>query len=241
MQLPAVSALLLAILASCASSKTTAEVGIGAGSYGVSFDGGDSGSTNAALFELALESVSASHFGGGARLRGTASGDDLFDGVEQIQASDGLFYIHATYDPGEGARRLPFRFGLASNVLGLESQITGESITFASTGPRLEFAPQFPLTRSNEFSLAATGLLGIGTGFTSIEVDSSELVNDWTTTATFYDLGFGLRADFKSAYLDLGFRYLASNYSESDVSGGLVIRALDADFTGLVLSFGAKF
>lgn len=85
MQLPAVSALSLAILASCASSKTTAEVGIGAGSYGVSFDGGDSGSTNAALFELALESVSASHFGGGARLRGTASGDDLFDGVEQYR------------------------------------------------------------------------------------------------------------------------------------------------------------
>lgn len=248
MRFPVASTLLIALLTSCASSRTTAEVGVGAGSYGISVDGLGSSSTNAGLFELALESVSASHIGGGARLRGIGSGDDLqlddpttplpSDG-EPLQAGDGLFYVHATYDPGEGAKRLPIRFGLASNVLDVEGQLTGDTLTASSFGPRFEFAPQLPLTKSDGFSLAATGLLGLGYGFTSIEENDS--VGDWSTNAFFYDLGIGLRADFKNVYLDLGFRYLGSSYSESDESLGVVIRAVDTDFTGVVLGLGAKF
>jgi hypothetical protein len=128
-------------------------------------------------------------------------------------------------------------------VLDVEGQITGDSLTWSSVGPRLEFSPQIPLTKSDGFNLAATGLLGIGYGFTNVELDTA--TTDWTTSAFYFDLGLGLRADFKSVYLDLGFRYLSSKYDESDPafdgSNLVVIRGVDADFTGVVLGFGAKF
>ncbi len=234
-----------ALLSGCATdSHTTAQLGLGFGNYDVDFEGGASDSTSGALFELAFESVPLTKFGGGVRARGIASDDNLdadpSDGVPGTdQASDAEWFLHGTYDGGEDGKRLPVRMGLGLHSLELEETLTGESLTWSSFGPRVEFAPMLPFHRTEYSTIGFAGLLGLGYGITTIEDGTSGI--EWDTNAFFLDVGLGLRGTFQKAMVEFGYRYHSATYDESDPNIGLVIRQLDTTFSGFVFSFGLKF
>jgi hypothetical protein len=230
---------------SCANNaRSTAQLSLGAGSYEVDIADVGNDSTAGGLFELAFESVPETKFGGGARVRGLASDDDLDDDPPDgfpgtAEARDAEWFFHGTYDGGVDRQRLPLRMGLSIRSLELQDSISENGTTWSSVGPRVEFAPSLPLNDSDEIAVSATGLLGLGYSLTSIEDDTLGL--DWDSDAVFVDAGVGLRCEFNRAYIDLGYRYLSSRYAESDVSGGLFVREIDATFSGLVFTLGFTF
>ena len=232
-------------LPSCANNAhTTAQLSLGAGSYEVEIKDQAKDSAPAGLFELAFESVPETQLGGGIRARGIASKDDLdedpLDGIPgTTEARDGEWFLHATYDGGSGHKRAPLRLGLSIRNFELEDSDAGATTSWSSLGPRFEFAPQLQLNTSKDIAVCATGLLGLGYGITSI--DGSNPSGDWDTHGVFVDAGAGLRCVFNQAYVDLGYRYLSSRYAESDVSGGLFVREIDAAFSGFVFTLGFTF
>ncbi len=232
-------------LPSCVNNaRSTAQLSLGAGSYEVDIADVGNDSTAGGLFELAFESVPETKFGGGARVRGLASDDDLDDdpldgSPGTAEARDAEWFFHGTYDGGVDGKRLPLRMGLSIRSLKLQDSISENGTTWSSVGPRVEFAPSLPLNDSDEIAVSATGLLGLGYSLTSIEDDTLGL--DWDSDAVFVDAGVGLRCEFNRAYVDLGYRYLSSRYAESDVNGGLFVREIDATFSGLVFTLGFTF
>lgn len=239
---------MLGLTGCAAHSRTTAQVEAGGGSYQVSIDGIADDSTSAGLFGVAFETVPRTKVGGGARVRGIASSDDLeYTANTQFgqvfvsdgEASQGDWFLHATYDNGDERRRLPFRFGMGIHNFEVESASLGGSQTWTSVGPQIEFAPRLPLSQSESATFAFQGLLGLGYGLTSIE--ASDVSEQWDTTAVFFDFGVGLGAVFERAYFDVGYRYLSSQYDESDPSGGFFVPQTDASFSGVVFTFGARF
>jgi len=239
---------MLGLTGCAAHSRTTAQVEAGGGTYQVNIDGIADDSTSAGLFGVAFETVPRTKVGGGARVRGIASSDDLeYTANTQFgqvfvsdgEASQGDWFLHATYDNGDERRRLPFRFGMGIHNFEVESASLGGSQTWTSVGPQIEFAPRLPLSQSESATFAFQGLLGLGYGLTSIE--ASDVSEQWDTTAVFFDFGVGLGAVFERAYFDVGYRYLSSQYDESDPSGGFFVPQTDASFSGVVFTFGARF
>lgn len=224
-------------MSACANnSHASAQLSLGVGSYEVDVKDQARDSTGAGLFELAIENAPEEGFGGGIRVRGVASRDDL-TGVNE--ARDGEWFLHGTYDGGKEGKRLPLRFGALVRKFELQDSISEESVTWSSFGPKAEFAPRLPLNYSDEIQVSLTGLLGLGYGITSIEDDVTGL--DFDTDAVFVDAGAGLRWDFNQANIALGYRYLSSRYAESDVTGVLFVREVDTAFSGFVFTLGFTF
>lgn len=240
-----ISATGAAWLSACtADAHSTAQLGIGFGAYEVDIEDAASDSTGSAMFELAFESVPRTRFGGGARVRGVASDDDLdsdpSDGLPGTgQASDAEWFLHGTYDGSEDAKRLPLRMGLGIRSFELEDSSSGESVTWASFGPRIEFAPMLPFHQTETAIFGFTGLLGLGYGITTIEESTSGV--EWDTTAVFFDFGFGLRGTFEKATVEFGYRYHSGSYDESEPEAGFLIRQIDTSFSGIAFSVGLTF
>jgi hypothetical protein len=227
-----------------ANSRSTAGVAFGAGRYEVRLRNSASDDTSAGLFEAAFESVAPSHYGGGVRIRGIASDDDLDDDPSDstpgaVQASDGEWFFHGTLDGGEGIQRLPIRLGVSLRQFELEDTGTSGTIEWTSWGPRMEFAPELPLSEWDSGALSVCGILGMGYGRTRINVTGAP--DDWDTEAMFFDAGFGIRGNAHGMVLDLGYRYLGSDYEQSDVSSGGAVRETDVAFSGVVFSIGGRF
>ena len=237
--------LLGAVLSGCvANSRNTAGVAFGLGSFDLDIKGSASDSTTAGLFEAGFETVAPSNFGGGLRVRGIASDDDLDDDASSsspaaVQASDGEWFFHGTYDMGEGQQRLPFRLGLSLRQFELEDKEASETIEWSSWGPRAEFAPELPLSEWDSGSIAACGLIGLGYGRSTVNISAAS--DDWDTNAVFFDLGLGVRGNLNGLTLELGYRYLSSDYDESDESSLVTVRETDVSFSGVVFSIGGRF
>jgi len=233
------------LLTSCvADSRNTAGVAIGAGKYDVDIKNAASDQASAGLFEAAFESVAPSNFGGGVRLRGIASSDDLDDDPNDltpvaVQASDGEWFFHGTIDGGEGMQRLPIRFGLALRQFELEDKDASETAEWSSWGPRFEFAPEVPMSEWDSGSISVCGMFGLGYGRTTVNLTGA--TDDWDTDAVFFDIGAGFRSNLNGMVLDLGYRYLGSDYDQSDVSSGVFVRETDVSFSGVVFSIGGRF
>jgi len=233
------------LLAGCvADSRNTAGVAFGAGKFDVDIKNSASDEASAGLFEAAFESVAPSNVGGGVRVRGIASDDDLDDDPNDltpgaVQASDGEWFFHGTLDGGEGMQRLPIRFGLALRQFELEDKAASETVEWASWGPRFEFAPEVPMSEWDSGSISLFGMFGLGYGRTTVNLTGA--TNDWDTDAVFFDLGAGFRSNLSGMVLELGYRYLNSDYDQTEESSSGVVRETDVSFSGVVFSLGGRF
>ena len=129
------------------------ELGIGAGSATHNTDKSDlDGDTGAGFFRLQFEGFSDEGFGGGLRLEGWKSDDDLFDdnGFPGIEATTSSLFAHASWRITDDNLRMPIRVGALFSGHQLEDTTTGEQTTFSSFGPQFEVAPELFLTQDRK-------------------------------------------------------------------------------------------
>lgn len=197
--------------------------------------------TDAGLLQLEFEATSPRGFGGGVRFEALASDNDLFvaNGVMANRARNGTLFAHATYRIEEHRFEMPIRFGLLLNNLALEEDATGLEVNYASLGPYFEVEPQVTLIRRGGFRWSLYGQLGVGAAVTAIDIDND--FRDYTSSTGF--LGVELGTKFRAGPAEIGFAYVGrfQSMDESDVESGQVAVGYDADFNGLLLTFGVVF
>ncbi len=235
----------IALVAACAAdAHSTAHVGVAIGTLQVELEGVASDAAQSTLVEAAFEFMPQSKVGGGIRGRGMASDDDLDansgDGLPgTMRASEGDWFFHATFDSATGVNRLPFRMGLSARNLDLEDSVSGNAYSFASFGPRIEFAPIVPLITRETLTISASGMVGFGYGFAKIEDSAAGTESE--ANAGFTDLGLGIRASFGKGFGELGYRYQSSTYEQGDAVLGTTLGEVDATFSGVLLTLGLRF
>lgn len=234
-----------AMCAGCAAdAHSTAHAGIALGTVEVDRDGAAASATNGAMVELGFETMLQAKAGGGIRARLMSSDDGLDsdpgDAVaEATRATDGDWFLHATFENAAGESRMPFRLGLSVRNFELEEAAPGDVYSFSSYGPRVEFAPVVPLIQRESLTVSATGMVGFAYGIATIEEASTGQESE--ANAGFMDFGVGIRAAFGKGFADFGFRHMSSTYEEGDGALGLAVGEVDATFSGVLLSMGLRF
>lgn len=198
--------------------------------------------TSAGYFALGAEAMFTEKIGGGVRLEGAASDDDMFQDLGPAtvgEATDGELFLHGTARFGEEQSPLPLRFGLFFRGYTLQDNADGDELSWSSFGPRLEFAPDIQLVQSEAFRWSLPLRFGLGLGVSTVETSPS--TEEWDTTMTQYDLGLATRFQFSKVFFDVGYLLRHANYRESDETANVTILEADTTFSGLVFSLGAKF
>ncbi len=239
------SLLLLSLLSgACATAHDVkAAVAFGAGTmehktHGTALDD----TTSAGYFALGAEAMFSERVGGGIRLEGSASDDDMFAEAVPIatgEATDSELFFHGTALFGDEESPLPLRFGLFFRSYGLTQNLGGAELNWSSLGPRLELAPDLELAAGDGFRWSLPARLGVGIGMSVAETEPS--TEQWNTTMTHLDAGLASRLQFSQVWFDIGFLVRRTSYAESEDVVGVTILGADTTFTGLVLGFGAKF
>ena len=218
------------------------ELGIGAGSATHNTDKSDlDGDTGAGFFRLQFEGFSDEGFGGGLRLEGWKSDDDLFDdnGFPGIEATTSSLFAHASWRITDDNLRMPIRVGALFSGHQLEDTTTGEQTTFSSFGPQFEVAPELFLTQGSGTEWSVFAELGLGVAVTGIEVDGT--AGDFDSSTWFYGIELGTRVYFGP--VELGLSYVARGHmmEESDAHNSTVVFGYEAGLDGVVLTMGVVF
>jgi hypothetical protein len=196
---------------------------------------------SAGMFRLQFEGTSSRGFGGGVRLESMVSDDDMFvgNGFAATEASNGSLFGHFTYRFESHRFAMPIRAGLLLNGLVLDEVASSDEVTYGSLGPYFEIAPEITLARSGKTAWSLYGELGFGGGFTSIDVEGDS--NDYESSTGFFGLELGTRLLIHKIELGLAFVGRWQSMDESDPENNLVVRGYDAEYTGLLFSFGVVF
>lgn len=196
--------------------------------------------TGGGYFRLGFEYLGPEDFGGGLRLEGTASDDDLFLATagSPAEIGDGELFLHGTGLFGDDAVRVPLRFGLSFRGYTIDDP-TGADLTWASVGPRVELEPDFRLLGNEAVRWSLYGRLSGFAGFTAAESDPA--TEDWTTTMVGVDVGVGTRLAFEHVQLGIGYLVRSHHAAESDTVNSTFLREFDAEMRGLELSFAVLF
>jgi hypothetical protein len=201
--------------------------------------------TDADLYRMHVEMLTERGIGGGFRAEVMVSEGDLFRdaGFLDTEARQGSFFGHFTYLV-EGHRfAMPVRAGFLADFLTLEEEVTENEIDYFTFGGRFEIAPEITLARSRGFGLAMYGEMGMGFGFTTIEVnDFTSNDDDEFEAGTFYfGLEAGMRMRFGKATLGVAYLGRWQSMDESDDEDGLFIFGYDAEFNGILFNLGVTF
>lgn len=197
--------------------------------------------TSARLVRFGFEAFGEG-LGGGLRLEGMISDDDLFAETagSPAEATDAELFLHFTGLIGDSQHtHIPARFGLFLRDYRFEEQSTGFEVDWASVGVRAEIEPDFELVRGDTVRWSLFGLLGLGFGFGNVSTDPETF--DADTTVFTYDLGVGTRLQLSHFEVGLGLMRRATNFDESEDVGGLMFREVDTELTALFLTLGAVF
>jgi len=199
------------------------------------------GDTTAGFFRLQFEGFSDSGFGGGVRLEGWKSDDDLFadNGFPNIEATTSSLFAHASWRVANGDLCMPLRAGFLLHGHMLEDTTTGEQTTFSSFGPQFEIAPELFLTQNRHTRWSVFAELGLGVGFTTVEIDGTS--EEYDSSTWFY--GFELGTRVYIGPVELGLSYVARGHmmEESDPENSTVVFGYEAGFDGLALTMGVVF
>ena len=197
--------------------------------------------TDGALFRLEFEAIGRRGLGGGLRIEGISSDDDLFVGAgfPASEASSGTFYGHFTYRLEEHRFVMPIRIGLLFNGLEIEENVSGESLDYGSIGPYFELEPEVTLARSGRTAWTLYGELGVGAAYTVI--DSNTDSNDYDSSTGFLGLEFGTRLLLNKVELSLAYVGRFQSTDDSDPENGLFVRGNDIAFQGLFFGVGVVF
>jgi hypothetical protein len=236
---------LLISLGACeAGTHHAARVQFATGNYEVAIKDSAKDKARSGLVELAFETMQPTQVGGGARIRGLVMPPDLTTettiGVQvEAEASERDLFFHGTFDRGKDGNHFPFRLGLSVHDFELTGRASGESLTWSTVGPRIEFTPSVPIVRREAGTLSVAAMVGGGYGMTTIE--SSADGSEWQTNAFFFDYGIGLSWAQAGGDVELGYRRIGSRFEQSDGTAGTAIRETDVEFRGVMLSFTARF
>lgn len=198
------------------------------------------GDTDAALFRLHLEAVTARGYGGGIRFETLSSDDDLFDdaGFPDTEARQGNLFGHFTYRVAGHRFAMPIRIGFLLDRLTLD-QDAADEVHFTSAGIKFELAPEITLVRSRgvRWSLfGEAGFAGAGT-WIDIEDDSDE----YSSGTGYLGLEAGTRLHLGNVELGLSWLGRWQEMDESDEEDGIVVLGYDARFSGLMFTFAVNF
>jgi hypothetical protein len=180
--------------------------------------------------------------GGGVRLEGSASDDDLFADFAPgaaSEAGDGELFFHGTVGFGEKPPEMPLRFGLFFRGYSLEENASSNQLSWSSFGPRVEFAPDIGLVENDDFRWSLPCRIGLGVGMTVVDTDPA--TEEWDTSMTQYDVGIASRFAFSKVFFDVGYLMRHATYNESDVVASAFIREAETTFSGMIFTLGVKF
>lgn len=201
-----------------------------------------SDSTDGSYVRLGFELVGDSGFGGGLRLDGYVSDDDLF--VDTLgargEASFGQLFLHGTAHTAHGRFELPLRFGLFLGGYSLEDVGTNATVDWASFGFRIELEPDLALVQSDGMRWSLYGTLGAQIGDVEVSTDP-RTIGSADSDMTGFDLSIGTRWRFKNIDFGLSFLWSRLRYDDSDAVGGFYYRGFAAEFTGLLVTSGIRF
>jgi len=204
---------------------------------GSTFDG----KADAGFFRFTFEGIGDRGIGGGLRLEGIATDDDLFDdaGFTATEATASSLFGHVTFRIDEENFVMPIRAGLLLDGYILEETSTGDESTWASFGPQFEVAPELLLLRNDHVGWSAYANVGLGVAATSIDVDTVD--DDSESSSLFYRFELGSRLYVSHVVFGLGFVVRGQEADESDTQGGQFVFGIENDFTGVLFSVGAIF
>lgn len=199
-------------------------------------------STDAGYFRLGGELIGHNNVGGGIRLEGVGSNDDLFidSGGPRSQATDGELFFHGTGLFEDRGFEMPVRFGLFLRGYELEDQTNGDRLSYDSVGVRLEVAPDLLIAGGDSVRWSIDGMLAVEFGSTVVSDDPS-IIGDAHAHMHGFDAGIGTKLRVKPFEFGVGWLYRRMDVGESDVVGGNFYRAIDTEFSGLVLSMAVRF
>jgi len=218
------------------------DLSFGAGNAEHSTDGSNlSGDTDAAFFRIQFEGISDGGFGGGLRIEGWQSDDDLFDGAgfPGTESRTSSLFGHFSFLVAEGKFRMPLRAGLVFQGHLLDDATTGEEVTFSSVGPQFEVAPELFFTNKSKFKWSVYSELGFAFAGTVVEVDNYP--GDFDSATWMYGFELGTRLYWR--HFEFGLAYVSRGHTmdESDPNGTDVVFGYDASFDGLLFTVGAIF
>ena len=197
--------------------------------------------TDAGLFQAEFEATSRHGIGGGIRFESMVSDDDLFvrNGAPRNEARAGSLFGHFTYRVEQHRFAMPIRVGVLLHGLSLEEEVSGLETTYASIGPYFEVEPELTLVRRGGFRWTAYGQFGVGVGATAIDIDND--FRDYESATGFVGFEAGTRLRFGPAEIGVGYIARFQSMDESDVESGQVALGYDADYHGVLLTFGVVF
>ncbi len=219
-------------------------VGLGLSGGQFDFDSDDSplrGDTDAGLLRLQFEGTSRRGIGGGVRLEGIASDDDLFvdQGFTASEASNSTLFGHFTWRLEEHRFAMPIRLGLLLNGFELQEVQSGAETTYSSFGPYFEIAPELTLTRSGKTNWSIYGEFGFGAAATAVDLSGDN--RDYETSSGFAGVEIGTRLTFSKVEFGLAYVGRWQSADESDPEGGFVAPGYDTDYQGLLFTFALVF
>lgn len=199
------------------------------------------GSTAAGFFQLELEGVSRHGVGAGLRLEGIGSNDGLFDDAvaPRSEASASELFVHGTYVFENRHVDVPFRFGLLLHGYELDTPAVPDTLTASTLAFRLETEPEVTVVDERWGRWAIYGLLGFGFGGTAL--DSDAVTGEWTSDSAFFGAELGTRIDLGVVEVGVAWIHRQHEMDESDVDSGTSILGFETAFSGLAITFGARF
>lgn len=218
------------------------DLSFGGGSAEHRTDGSNlDGDTDAGFFRIQFEGFSDSGFGGGVRIEGWQSDDDLFagTGAPSSESTTSSLFGHFSFLIADSEFRMPMRIGLLLHGHALRDTTTDEEVTFTSGGPQFELAPEVFLSHDPDVKWSLYSEIGFAFAGTTVEIDGD--ANEYDSTSWMYGLELGTRVYFDHFELGLAYVSRGQTMDESDPEDGSRALGYDASFDGLLFTIGAVF
>ncbi|MCR9245953.1 MAG: hypothetical protein NXI31_13045 [bacterium] len=200
------------------------------------------GDTGGGIARVRFEGVGRHGFGGGIRLEGWGSDDDLFvdEGFAAEESRAGAIFGHFTYRFERGRFRMPARIGIMVHNYELSNVATGmTTLEVDSFASRFEVAPEFVFHRNGPLMFSGYAELGIAGGYSLVDVPS--LNNDFDSSSVFWFAEIGARARFAMFEFGTAFVTHGMVMAESDTENGNFVNSFGAGFTGVIFTGALVF
>lgn len=218
------------------------DLSFGGGSAEHHTDGsGLDGDTDAGFFRIQFEGFSDSGLGGGVRIEGWQSDDDLFTdaGEDPTEATTSSLFGHFSYLLEDHRFRMPMRVGLLLHGHTLRDTTTDDEATFTSVGPQFELGPEVFLSNAPNVKWSLYSEFGLAVAATTVEIDGD--ADEYDSSSWMYGFEFGSRLYLSHFELGLAYVSRGQTMDESDPEDDTVIFGYDARFDGLLFTIGAVF
>ena len=177
--------------------------------------------------------------GAGLRLEGLSVDDDLFaaSGGQETDVLDGELFLHLTHFAEQGPLQLRTRAGWMSGDMHLRDS-AGRDLGFGTDGARVEFEPDLAIYQDRQLRWSAVGVAGCGFGWTAIDIEPGFRADSSMVT---YKLGVGTRLRIDDVEVAAGWVHHWSSYEDAMAYDGPAVAGFDAEFSGIYVTFAARF